>query len=87
MIDFYDIADILSFLEKGETVQNDDFYKNIEDLVYERYETDLDTFEKIVKDLLTLVVAGKSPLTGEIHVGLGYELKDGTGCFIYKKEK
>lgn len=87
MIDFYDIADILSVLETGETVTNDSFYKSLDDLVYERYETDLDTFEKIVKDLLTLVVAGQSPLTGEIHVGLGYESKDGAGCFIYKKEK
>lgn len=57
-------------------------YDTLEELLYERYEICLDSFEKIVKDLAPLARHGQSPLTKEINCG--FVLPNQTNCFVIK---
>lgn len=57
-------------------------YDKLEEIVYERYEISLDSFEKIVQDLAPLARHGQSPLTKEINCG--FVLPSQTNCFVVK---
>jgi hypothetical protein len=85
-IDYMDVADVVSGIVNKTPVENDDFYSKVEDILYERYEVSEENFKKILRDLLGLLVAGQSPITGETHVGFGLEDEQGNGFFLLKKE-
>ena len=77
--------------EESEAVINGDADKDIDELLYEHFETDFDAFSKIASALLDFVPALKSELSGDyfqafgqqwrIHIGLPWRITLTALCF------
>lgn len=53
----------------------------IEQKIYNRFDTDLETFGQIASALLPFAMTGRSPLTGMVYQGFAHN-----DCWLAKKE-
>ena len=79
MIDIYEIVCNLCDLKQ------DSDYDDVHQALWDKYEVDMDNFEKIIKDLLPLIDIGESPLTGIKYKGFSKQ-EGGCGFWLAKLE-
>ena len=66
----------------GVDIDDDDVYDSLDNMFYQKYEMDLDDFQKITSELLRCIRFGKSALTDETMVGFGKTRGNLTEMFV-----
>lgn len=79
MIDIYELVCHLCGLNDGAD------YAEVHEALYEKYEVDMDAFEKIIQDLLPLIDVGISPLTNTRFKGFS-KIENGHGFWLARVE-
>ncbi|MBS9780916.1 MAG: hypothetical protein KGV56_00300 [Gammaproteobacteria bacterium] len=70
-IDYLDLQQILAYMNGATFETSDSFFDNqgFDEFLAENYGLDIETFEKIIVQLIPFAMKSKSPLTDEIFVG------------------
>lgn len=81
----FDIAELACELTGLDYDEIDADYDAIEQAVYDNFNTDIDSLERIVKKLLPMIDFAKSELTGKTYKGFA-KVEDGRGFWLAKIE-
>lgn len=79
MIDIYEMVCHLCDLKQ------DSDYDDVHQALWDKYNVDMDDFEKIIKDLLPLIDIGESAIKGIKHKGFSKQ-EDGHGFWLARLE-
>ena len=83
MIDIAELACELTGLDYDEI---DADHNTIEQAIYDSFNTDIESLERIVKKLLPMIDSARSGLTGKMYKGFAKVDEDGRGYWLAKIE-
>jgi len=84
---WYDVEELAAYvLGKYDEYEEDSDELDLDDLVYEKFDCSMETFQTIIEHLLPLANTARSPLTDEIFRGFSIDLGEGNGQWILKQK-
>ncbi len=60
-------------------------YSQIEERLYEEFEIDYDSFQRLIEKLVPMIDVGTSPLTGTLYKGFS-KIEGNHGCWVLRIE-